>query len=258
MHPGLALVVPAQTLVAHHVHQSCSPPRLVRPFCSVHFQVWSAADVNALHTRSHSAAKQKERAERIRNLPPEYHAPISLDEERLLARPVAELVAAVQTGTLSPPDILLAYSKKALKAHAATNCLTEVLLGPGAAADWAATCNTQGPLAGVPVSLKDTVGVAGHDACIGYSAWVGRPVARDAALVRLLRDAGAVPFVKTNVPVTLLSFESANDVFGRTTNPHGAAYSPGGSTGGEAALLAYGGSRIGIGTDVAGSVRAPA
>lgn len=110
----------------------------------------------------------------------------------------------------------------------------------------------------MPVSLKDTVGVAGEDACIGYSAWVGRPVQKDAAIVRLLKDAGAVPFVKTNIPITLLSFESANDVFGTTTNPHNKLYSPGGSTGGEAALLAYGGSRIGIGTDVAGSVRAPA
>jgi Asp-tRNA(Asn)/Glu-tRNA(Gln) amidotransferase A subunit family amidase len=76
--------------------------------------------------------------------------------------------------------------------------------------------------------------------------------------VRLLRDAGAIPFVKTNIPVTLLSFESTNDVYGRTSNPHKVTHSPGGSSGGEAALLAYGGSRIGIGTDVAGSVRVPA
>lgn len=101
------------------------------------------------------------------------------------------------------------------------------------------------------------MGVQGHDACIGYSAWVGKPAQRDSALVRLLRDAGAIPFVKTNIPITLLSFESNNDVFGRTTNPHNKMYSPGGSTGGEAALLAFGGSRIGIGTDVAGSVRVP-
>ena len=60
------------------------------------------------------------------------------------------------------------------------------------------------------------------------------------------------------MPITLLSFESTNDVFGRTGNPHNVDYSPGGSTGGESALLAYGGSRIGIGTDVAGSVRVPA
>jgi Asp-tRNA(Asn)/Glu-tRNA(Gln) amidotransferase A subunit family amidase len=87
---------------------------------------------------------------------------------------------------------------------------------------------------------------------------VGKPLEKDSALVRLLRDAGAVPFVKTNIPITLLSFESSSDVFGRTTNPHKSTHSPGGSTGGEAALLAYGGSRLGIGTDVAGSVRVPA
>lgn len=108
------------------------------------------------------------------------------------------------------------------------------------------------------MSLTQTVSVRGWDGCIGYSAWVGRPAESDSALVRLLRDAGAVPFVKTNVPITLLSFESASDVFGRTTNPHKQTHSPGGSSGGEAALLAYGGSRIGIGTDVAGSVRVPA
>ena len=166
----------------------------------------------------------------------------------------------MQAGMLAAPQVLLAYGKKALRAHAATNCLTEVLIARAAHEPdgWAPACNTQGPLAGMPVSLKDTVGVAGEDACIGYSAWVGRPVQKDAAIVRLLKDAGAVPFVKTNIPITLLSFESANDVFGTTTNPHNKLYSPGGSTGGEAALLAYGGSRIGIGTDVAGSVRAPA
>lgn len=102
------------------------------------------------------------------------------------------------------------------------------------------------------------IGVAGWDSCIGYSKYVGKPIQKDSPLVRLLRDAGAVPYVKTNIPITLLSAESYSDVFGRTTNPHKKTHSPGGSSGGEGALLAYGGSRIGIGTDVAGSVRLPA
>lgn len=68
---------------------------------------------------------------------------------------------------------------------------------------------------------------------------------------------GAIPYVKTALPVTLLSFESANGLWGTCRNPHVPEYSPGGSTGGEGALLALGG-RIGIGSDVAGSVRAPA
>jgi len=77
--------------------------------------------------------------------------------------------------------------------------------------------------------------------------------------VRLLRDAGAILHVKTTVPTTLLSAETRSDVFGgRTTNPYNPAYSSGGSTGGGAALLAYGGSVIEIGTDLAGSLRTPA
>ena len=98
----------------------------------------------------------------------------------------------------------------------------------------------------------------GWDGCNGYSPWVGKQATNDSSLIRLLCDAGAVSFVKTAVPITLLSFESASDVFGRATNPHKSKCSAGGSTGGEAALLAYGGLRIGIGTDVAGSVRVPA
>ncbi|KAF8908559.1 amidase signature domain-containing protein [Gymnopilus junonius] len=200
--------------------------------------------------------KQEERRKRIQDLPPIFHEPLNVGEQGILDTPVGTLSAAIRAHTLDPVDVLTAYAKKALRAHAETNCLTEVMIA--AAVGWAKNCNKQGPLAGVPVSLKDTVGVKGWDGCIGYSAWVGKPAQKDSALVRLLRDAGAVPFVKTNVPITLLSFESSNDVFGRTTNPHKSSHSPGGSTGGEAALLAYGGSRIGIGTDVAGSVRAPA
>ncbi|KAI0945310.1 hypothetical protein AcW1_001558 [Taiwanofungus camphoratus] len=200
-------------------------------------------------------SKQNERKERIQRLPQVYHDPLTASDKSILALQASEIVANVHAGSLNPSDVLIAYGKTALRAHAATNCLTEVLIEQ--AEEWAKACNTRGPLAGMPVSLKDLVSVAGWDACIGYSAWVGKPMRKDSPMVRLLRDAGAVPFVKTNVPITLLSFESANDVFGVTTNPHGEGYSPGGSTGGEAALLAYGGSRLGIGSDVAGSVRIP-
>jgi Asp-tRNA(Asn)/Glu-tRNA(Gln) amidotransferase A subunit family amidase len=167
------------------------------------------------------------------------------------------LVAKVKSGDVDPEGVLLAYSKRALKAHSKTNCLTEVMISKAQAA--ARQCNRTGPLAGIPVSIKDTVGVAGFASSIGYSSpsWLD-PFQKDAAIVRLLRDAGAYPFVKTNVPITLLSFESSSDLWGRTTNPYSSKHSAGGSTGGEAALLAYGGSRLGIGTDVAGSVRIPA
>lgn len=162
----------------------------------------------------------------------------------------------VQSGTWDPLDILRSYGKKALQAHEATNCLSEVMIAD--AEDWARSANKAGPLAGVPVSLKDTFAVAGYDSCMGFSSMVGKPQSTESALVRLLRDAGAVPFVKTAVPITLLSFETHSAVCGVTTNPHVRTHSPGGSSGGEAALLALGGSRIGVGSDVAGSVRVPA
>ncbi|KAH9174785.1 amidase signature enzyme [Lactarius sanguifluus] len=195
--------------------------------------------------------KQQERQDRISNLSLKYHSAITLRDQEIINQDVALLVANVRRGDVDPEEVLLAYSKKALDAHRKTNCLTEEAL--------ARTCNKAGPLAGMPVSMKDTVGITGFASCIGYSSprWMA-PFSNDAAIVRLLRDAGAYPFVKTNVPITLLSFESCSDIWGRSTNPHSSRHSPGGSTGGEAALLAFGGSRLGIGTDVAGSVRIPA
>ena len=203
-----------------------------------------------------SAEKQKERQSRIDNLPAVYHEPLIPEDTSIVGQYASETIAKVQKGSLDPVAVVHAFGKKALKAHEALNCLTEILLPE--AEGWARQCNRKGPLAGMPVSLKDTVAVAGFDVCIGYSAWVGKRAPVDSPLVRLLRDAGAIPYVKTNIPITLLSLESSNDIFGTTKNPHNPNFTPGGSTGGEAALLAYGGSRLGIGTDVAGSVRAPA
>ena len=163
----------------------------------------------------------------------------------------------MHNSVLQPIDILRTYGRVALRAHEKTNCLTEIMVPEAEGWVQNGSINFKGPLAGVPVSLKDTMIVGGFDTTVGYSGFVGNKEAEDRAAVRLLKDAGAVPYVKTNLPITLLSFESTNDVWGRCTNPHNPRYAPGGSTGGEAALLALGG-RIGVGSDVAGSVRVPA
>jgi Asp-tRNA(Asn)/Glu-tRNA(Gln) amidotransferase A subunit family amidase len=77
-------------------------------------------------------------------------------------------------------------------------------------------------------------------------------------LVQQFLSAGAVVFVKTNIPQTLFSFECNNPVWGRTTHPLNDSYSSGGSSGGEAVLLSMDGSAIGVGSDLAGSLRIPA
>lgn len=72
-----------------------------------------------------------------------------------------------------------------------------------------------------------------------------------------VRAAGAIPFVKTNLGHTLMMGESVNHLFGRSLNPWNRSLTPGGSSGGEAALLAFRGSPVGWGTDIGGSIRLP-
>ncbi|KAL8985133.1 MAG: hypothetical protein Q9205_001071 [Flavoplaca limonia] len=210
------------------------------------------ADVNFV-----SKQKQLERSRRIAELPSEYHGSVASSDRLILDKSIEELVQDVHKEVVRPVDILRSYGKLAIRAHAKTNCLTEVMIDPGAEQS-IENISLKGPLAGIPVSLKDTIVVGGFDTSVGYSRYSGKPYRRDGTMARILKDAGAVPYVKTNCPITLLSFESTNGVWGRTTNPHNTDYSAGGSTGGESALLAYGGGRIGVGSDVAGSVRVPA
>lgn len=186
-----------------------------------------------------------------------YHGPFSPKDREIVNKPIEELVEQVHNDPSAAAAFLHTYGKVALKAHEKTNCVTEVLLED--AEKWIkdGSINLKGPLAGIPVSLKDTLDVKGYDSSVGVSVNVRKPKIEDGVMTRMLKDLGAVPYVKTNIPVTLLSFESANDVWGRSTNPHNSKYTPGGSTGGEGALLAMGG-RIGVGSDVAGSVRCPA
>ncbi|UNI23606.1 Amidase [Purpureocillium takamizusanense] len=200
--------------------------------------------------------KQDERVSRIKALKA-YHAPFSVLDRQTVNRPIEELVNEVHKDPSKAADLLLTYGKIALKAHEKTNCVTEVLIKDAEKWIKEGSINFKGSLAGIPVSLKDTIDVKGYDSSVGMTCNVHKPKAEDGPMARLLKDIGAVPYVKTNIPVTLLSFESANDIWGRSTNPYNSKYSPGGSTGGEGALLALGG-RIGIGSDVAGSVRCPA
>jgi Asp-tRNA(Asn)/Glu-tRNA(Gln) amidotransferase A subunit family amidase len=125
-------------------------------------------------------------------------------DRALLALPAAEVAERVRAGSLRADAPVRAYARAAARAHAATNCLTEVLVAgavEGAAraeaarrAGGGAETVLSGGLAGVPVSLKDTICVAGCDASAGYSAWTGEPEVGDGAIVRILREAGMRPF----------------------------------------------------------------
>lgn len=121
-----------------------------------HRRSWYVASANILGAKLNpefSQTKQRERHHRITSLPSVYREPLTAFDIEILELPVAKLAASVRTGENQPINILTAYGKKALEAHAETNCLTEILLSSAEA--WARNCNRNGPLAGVPVSLKD-------------------------------------------------------------------------------------------------------
>ncbi|KAM7388342.1 hypothetical protein PAMP_024521 [Pampus punctatissimus] len=85
-----------------------------------------------------------------------------------------------------------------------------------------------------------------------------QPAQQDCVLVEVLKRQGAIPFVKTNVPQSLLNYDCSNPIYGQTLNPQNLQKTPGGSSGGEGALIGGGGSLLGLGTDIGGSIRIPA
>jgi amidase len=120
------------------------------------------------------------------------------------------------------------------------------------------TGKPKGSFHGLPISIKDNFNILGIDSTIGFASLVNNPATCNSILVEMLQDAGAVLYCKTNVPTAMMIAESINNVFGRTVNPLNRSLTPGGSSGGESALIAFGGSPLGVGTDIGGSLRIPA
>jgi amidase len=97
----------------------------------------------------------------------------------------------------------------------------------------------------------------GIETSMGYVSWLGKYDEEDSVLTALLRKAGAVFYVKTSVPQSLMVCETVNNIIGRTTNPRNKNWSCGGSSGGEGAMIGLRGGIIGVGTDIGGSIRIP-
>ena len=117
---------------------------------------------------------------------------------------------------------------------------------------------SQGPLHGVPITLKDSIdteGIISTGGTMGRKEFIPK---RDAPVAKRLRDAGAVLMGKTNTPELTLSGETNNLIYGRTCNPYDVTKFPGGSSGGSAAIVATGGAALDLGSDTGGSIREPA
>lgn len=189
----------------------------------------------------------------LSNLPPR--------RKEIVVQDVTSLAAAIRERRYTAVEVTEAFCHAAVIAHELTNCLTEVFLEEGLARAAELDKHLQetgtviGPLHGVPISIKDMISIRGQDTSAGYVGWAFKSVATgDAVMVDILRQAGAIIYVKTANPQTLLSVETHNNVFGRTSNPFNRTLTPGGSSGGASALTALHGSPLGVGTDIGGSI----
>ncbi len=115
-----------------------------------------------------------------------------------------------------------------------------------------------GPLHGVPISVKDNFLTEGIITTAGSRAFASNIPTQDATVVKRLREAGAIILGKTNLPDFALCWDTESTIHGKTSNPYDLNRSAGGSSGGEAALIASGGSPLGIASDGGGSIRLPA
>jgi fatty acid amide hydrolase len=115
-----------------------------------------------------------------------------------------------------------------------------------------------GPLHGVPITVKECLDVAGTSSTFGLPSRKSILAEHDDEYVARLRAAGAIVLGKTNVAQLLLFIETDNPLYGRTNHPLREDRSPGGSSGGQAAIIAAGGSALGLATDIGGSIRVPA
>jgi fatty acid amide hydrolase len=174
-----------------------------------------------------------------------------------------ELVAALDARTVSSVEIVTALHTRADAVEGRVRAFTaqhrEAALTRAAEADAArARGERWGPLHGLPITLKENLGLAGTPQTVGIRARLHTLATVTSPAVAAALNAGALVLGKTNVPQLLLAMESHNDIWGTTFNPWDLRRAPGGSSGGEAAAIAAGMSPAGIGTDIGGSIRNPA
>jgi amidase len=171
-----------------------------------------------------------------------------------------ELAGLVRDRALSATEIVEAHLRRIEAVDGTINAVValDADRALAAAREIDAGRGPEGPLRGVPFTVKDNLEAAGLPMAIGDPARAGVVPGSDATVVRRMREAGAILLGKTNCPPYGGGIETDNPVYGRTSNPYDPARTPGGSSGGEAAIVGAAGSAVGLGTDSGASVRLPA
>jgi len=179
-----------------------------------------------------------------------------------LTVPLTALIAALDAGEVSARELLDAHLDRIERLDGPINSV--ITLEPDRARAQAAAIDDSrtnghdvGPLAGVPITIKDAIATAGIRSTGGATELRDFVPVEDAAVVDTVRRAGAIVFGKTNIPRWSGDYQSDNEIFGTTSNPWDLTRTPGGSSGGPAAAVAMGFTAFEIGTDIGGSIRVP-
>jgi amidase len=181
----------------------------------------------------------------------------------ITSQSASELAAAIRSKKLSSKAVVEAHLDRIAKVNPKLNAVVQLTADAARKeadeADAAlARGDIKGALHGVPVTIKDTLETTGVICTGGTKGRANYIPKADATAVARLRAAGGIMLGKTNVPELAGAIETDNLVYGRTNNPYDLARTPGGSSGGEAAIVSACGSPLGLGTDAGGSIRIPA
>lgn len=168
----------------------------------------------------------------------------------LCQQSLTKLAEMIRTREVSAAEVVEAHLEQISRLNPELNAIVTL------ASDF--TESSQGPLHGLPITIKDTIETAGIRTTSGSRLRADYVPERDAPVVARLKAAGAIILGKTNASEMAMDYTADNPVFGRTVHPLDPKLTPGGSSGGEAVAIATHMSPGGLGSDLAGSVRIPA
>jgi amidase len=195
-------------------------------------------------------------------LKPFPHDSRSEDRNGITALSATELVSLMRARHLSPVEVVRAFVDRIAEVNPALNAVvtlrSEAALNDARDSERAISQGRSASLEGLPFTVKDTIETKGTRTTAGSRLRSGVIPERDAPSVAAMLRQGAILLGKTNTPEFALAYSTDNALFGRTRNPWNLDFTPGGSSGGEASIIAACGSPIGLGTDLGGSIRIPA
>ncbi|MBE7172407.1 MAG: amidase [Williamsia sp.] len=183
--------------------------------------------------------------------------------DELTEKGVVELAALISQKKVSPVEVVRAHIEKIEAVNGYLNAVVikryeEALEEAKAAENQVYHDKPRGALCGIPVTVKESISIKGSPNTFGSLYRKNNIATHDALIVQQIKKAGVIIVGITNTPECNFWVECYNKVYGRTSNPYNTARIPGGSSGGEAAIIGAGGVPFGIGSDIAGSIRMPA